>query len=153
MISIYVFTFVCQLCLQVILIYPGENSVTLSELAKLQPSSQLKDGSIHCEANQSQADTQNHSNKADTAKVADGPATNNVIQSQSETYVVNSEPPLKRQRHDSNTTRCPFVKVVFIDSTWSQAKRIYLDERLKGSLWSHCIHYLCIVLLHTIDFD
>lgn len=30
--------------------------------------------------------------------------------------------------------KCPFDKVVFIDSTWNQAGKIYKDERLHGKL-------------------
>lgn len=39
-------------------------------------------------------------------------------------------PPAKRIRMESNVS-LPFERVIFIDSTWSQSKKIFYDERLK----------------------
>ena len=123
---------------QVILIYPGDHSVTLEEL--YQQLNLVNSG--HSESVQTtSADYSSSLEESSTANATEGktmpiedlpegnaPEENNTAISDA---VI--EPPLKRSRIEiRDIGRCPFTKVVFIDSTWSQAKKIYLDERLKG---------------------
>ena len=119
------------------MIYPGEHSVTLEELyQQLNPVN-----SGHSESVQTtSADYSSSLEESSTANATESktmpndlpegnaPEENNIAISDA-----GIEPPLKRSRIEiADIGRCPFTKVVFIDSTWSQAKKIYLDERLKG---------------------
>lgn len=57
---------------------------------------------------------------------------NNAINRKHELQDEEDRPNEKKRRLNRKVYKCPFNRVVFIDSTWNQTKKIYLDERLKG---------------------
>ena len=101
------------------LIFPGEESVTLEELAeqftKQTPAENSpKDGETPGTDSESQPPGPKRGHSSSSV-----------------------EEPSAKKRH--TTPEVPFDRVVFIDSTWNQTMKIYKDERLKGYFSSFVI--------------
>ncbi len=108
-----------------ILIFPGEGSVTLEELAK------------QCDIQHSEADADCDSTPITETKKCDKYGDNEVTASSESELATGKRkaeydagPSLKKP--NTGVKIAPFDRVVFIDSTWNQTKKIFMDERLRG---------------------
>ena len=132
---------------QVILVYPGKKSVTLDELGKQYQSRTARLENTHECKEQVQTIVTNTPSGEDQMGANNDEKT--VGEQDLKPRDEGSEPPAKRVCGAICVDKCQLTKVLFIDSTWSQARRIYLDERLKGIL--HLVLYIIIWMLTRLQ--
>ena len=142
---------------QVLLVFPGEHSVTIEELAQQyreahsanSHSAALTNSAPRC-PNDSHVRSTAEELPAKAASDGGGPSlpTSQTTSCKRPVSDVESESPsVKRLKPDSTDApehsstgepvdsaprSLPYERVVFIDSTWNQTKKIFCDERLKG---------------------
>lgn len=126
---------------KVVLVFPSEDSVTLQELAGMTDDTYIKNTQttniVENENGVKNLDKQ-CSNRTDCFECKDENLDKNIYENWTVKRKLTDEGnDLPRSETCENMAKRrkiepPFDRVIFIDSTWNQTKRIYSDERLKG---------------------
>lgn len=105
---------------KVLLVFPGENSKSIEHLAKqFYDSTDTED----CSDNKCNPGKEEQDAFASDLKLSETDSGKRKLEAEELTAVKRLKPLLPE---------LPFNRVVFIDSTWNQTKKIFLDERLRG---------------------